>query len=65
MQVDIDAAEAGLARARALPDDAPQKATLINHWAGELKLLHANTMKQRAARDTTLRFYRAKRKAAV
>ena len=65
MQSDIDAAKAGIARAEALPDDAPQKATLLNHWRGELKMLHAHISQDRRARDNTFRFYRAQRKAAV
>lgn len=65
MKTDIAAAEAGLARARALPDDALHKATLINHWAGELKKLRIHMAQDRRARSITLRFYRAQRKAAV
>lgn len=62
MQIDIDRAEERLAAARALPEDHPNRAAIIEHWRGELGFLRVSSRMDKLAKNKTARYARAKGK---
>lgn len=60
MKTDIDRAEEWLARGMALPEDAPNRAAIINMWRSELRLLRVNMAEDRKANKRVGRYMRAR-----